>query len=188
MSTHLPIQQIVDFWFVELDKEDWFSARKEVNDEISQRFGTFVERALEGAYTEQALDFSSTLALILLLDQFTRNIFPDEAKSFAGDKLALQLARQTVAAGWLDVEPSEDKRTFALIPFMHSENLKTHEEGMVLFAKYGSEFTLKFAKLHLDIIQRFGRYPHRNAILGRENTAEEITFLTSEWKGSFENY
>lgn len=117
------------------------------------------------------------LAEVIVLDQFSRNIFRDQPESFASDPLALALAQEAIAAGALAELPLEEKK-FLLMPYMHSESRRIHEEAVELFSELGDSSTLRFEQRHKEIIDRFDRYPHRNAILGRTSTPEEVEFLS----------
>ena len=116
------------------------------------------------------------LAEIIVLDQFSRNIYRDQAEAFAGDNLAVQLAFEAVEVR-ADQKVDVSRRSFFYMPFMHSEDLKVHEKAVEVFSQPGFENSLKWEIKHKDIIERFGRYPHRNSILGRESTQEELEFL-----------
>ena len=117
------------------------------------------------------------MAEIIVLDQFSRNIYRDSPLSFATDSLALVLAQEAIRVG-ADKKVSESMRSFFYMPFMHSESAVIHEEAVVLYEAYGNEGNLDFELRHKAIIDRFGRYPHRNEILGRDSTAEEVEFLS----------
>ena len=117
------------------------------------------------------------MAEIIVLDQFSRNIYRDQAQAFAYDSLALALAQEAISLQ-LDAQLSPEQRSFLYMPFMHSESKLMHEYALKLFQRLGNEINLSFEKKHKIIIDRFGRYPHRNEILGRTSTAEELEFLT----------
>jgi uncharacterized protein (DUF924 family) len=180
-------QDILDFWFGARGspehgraREFWFSKSDATDETIRDRFGATVEAALRGERAHWADgEVRETLALILVLDQFTRNIFRDSARALAGDAAALAAARRLVADGrHLRLAPLE--RWFAYMPFEHSEDPADQRESLRLFgelARDGLESPLEWARKHYDVIARFGRYPHRNALLGRPSTAEEIEFL-----------
>jgi len=116
------------------------------------------------------------LAEIIVLDQFSRNIFRDQSSAFAWDAQALVLAQEAVTAGALE-QLESSQQAFLIMPYMHSESKMIHEQAIKLFSRPGLEFNLDFEKRHKVIIDRFGRYPHRNEILGRQSTAEEQEFL-----------
>jgi uncharacterized protein (DUF924 family) len=178
---------VLDFWFGApgssaqgQTQSHWFSKSEATDLEIGRRFGATVEDALRGRLdTWAAGDARTALALILLLDQFTRNIFRDSGRAFAGDVAALAIAKQLVADGrHLQLAPIE--RWFAYLPFEHSEQLADQRESLRLFgelAQQGLAGPLVWAQKHFDVIARFGRYPHRNPLLGRASTAAEMEFL-----------
>lgn len=181
---------VLDFWFLAPDqaghgayRPQWFRKDDAFDDAIRERFGAAVEAALNGPPPLAAPD-ADLLATILLLDQFTRNIYRGTPRAFAGDPLALQIAETLVAAG-RDKNLTPWQRWFAYLPFEHSESLLDQERSVALYAALRREMqheafdsALDYAERHRAIIQRFGRFPHRNAILGRTSTAEEVEFLT----------
>jgi uncharacterized protein (DUF924 family) len=179
--------EILDFWFGAPGSAEhgqarklWFTKSAAADEEIRRRFGPTVDAALRGELRSWADGTArEALALILLLDQFTRNVYRDSARAFAGDAAALAIARQLVADGrHLQLTPLE--RWFAYLPFEHSEQVADQNESLRLFGELAAEGLaepLAWAQKHFDVIARFGRYPHRNDLLGRESTAEEIAFL-----------
>jgi uncharacterized protein (DUF924 family) len=184
-----PTQQaVLDFWFgapgsaeYETERAFWFRKDVALDSEIRTRFGAAIETALAGGFR----DWSSsrgTLARILLLDQFTRNSFRDTPRAFAGDALALSLAEDAVTRG--DDRPRVTvERWFMYMPFQHAESIAAQERSLELFRRLhddGLASPLSFAEKHAAVIRRFGRFPHRNAILGRASTAEEIAFLSMQ--------
>ena len=167
-TTHiLTMQQtapsdILRFWFTELTPQQHFAKNVALDESIRTRFGP----TLEGR-----------LAEILVLDQFSRNVYRDTVRAFAQDALALALAQELVTSGQDRSLPTA-QRVFAYMPYMHSESALIHEQALALFAQPGMENNLDFERRHKAIIDRFGRYPHRNAILGRTSTPEELAFLS----------
>ena len=178
-----PAEHVLDFWFgpqPHAARDEWFRKDPVFDQTIRERFGDAVEAALGGAYADWGQTPQGALARVLLLDQFTRNIFRDTARAFAGDALALAAAKDTVDAGKdLSLDPFE--RWFLYLPFEHAEDLAMQERSLELFARLrddtGDGSALEWAQKHAAIVRRFGRYPHRNAILGRASTSEEIAFL-----------
>jgi len=178
--------EVLDYWFGAPGSPErgstralWFTKSAQTDAEVRERFAAAVEAALAGGLREWADTPRGALALIVLLDQFTRNIHRDTPRAFAGDAQALALARQLVAAGD-DRRLTPHERWFAYLPFEHSEALADQHESLRLFAALDAEAplgALEWARKHYEVIERFGRYPHRNAILGRQSTAEEIEFL-----------
>jgi uncharacterized protein (DUF924 family) len=163
----------------------WFTKSEATDRAIAGRFGAAVEAALAGEFGEWAASPRGALALIIVLDQFTRNVFRGTARAFAGDDRALSLARELVDTGQ-DRALGPVERWFAYMPFEHSERLVDQHEAVRLFeqlAADGVDSPLEWARRHFDVIARFGRFPHRNAILGRASTAEEIEFLKQPGSG-----
>ena len=176
-------QAVLDFWFGSDDAERdvWFRKDPAFDAEIAQRFGPLVESALRDGLRDWQDEPASALARIVLLDQFTRNIFRDSARAFAGDTLALAAARVMVAAQH-DLALPPVRRSFVYLPFEHAEDLAAQDEAMRLFTRLGIDAPalagyVDYAQRHRAIIERFGRFPHRNAALGRVSTAEETAFL-----------
>jgi uncharacterized protein (DUF924 family) len=171
---------VLHFWFTELKPKQHFAKDTALDALIAERFGALLESAAQCELFAWRDSPQGRLAEIIVLDQFSRNMFrahlPNAPRAFAQDALALALAQELVASG-RDVELSVAQRKFAYMPYMHSESRVVHQEALRLFALPGLEENLEFARRHLAIIERFGRYPHRNAILGRESTAEELAFL-----------
>lgn len=179
--------EILDFWFGAPGSPEhgqtrklWFTKSAATDEEIRRRFGPSVDAALRGDLDRWAeRDARDALALILLLDQFTRNVYRDSARSFGGDAAALAIARRLVADG-RDLHLTPLERWFAYLPFEHSEQMADQHESLRLFGELAAEGLaepLVWAQKHFDVVSRFGRYPHRNDLLGRESTAEEIEFL-----------
>lgn len=190
MTSAVPdARAVLDFWFLPPDhpghgayRPEWFRKDGAFDAAIRERFGAEVETALTGAIVDGPDE--TQLANILLLDQFTRNIFRDTPRAFAGDAQALAIATMLVAAG-RDKNLSPWQRWFAYLPFEHSESLLGQERSVALFAGLRREMqheafdnAYDYALRHRAVIERFGRFPHRNAILGRASTAEETEFLT----------
>ena len=170
-------QDILAFWFTETQPNSWFKKDQAFDSEIERRFAGTVEDALASRFDHWANTCASCLALILVLDQFTRNIFRDNARAFSGDNMALILSLRCVECDYI-AHPDENWRRFMLMPMMHSEDLAIQEASLPLFQTHASKSTYEYAVAHHNIIARFGRFPHRNAILGRPSTDEEYLFLT----------
>lgn len=173
---------VLDFWFKESKPAQWFKKDPAFDQVIQQRFGDLHAKASRGELYEWRKSIEGRLAEVIVLDQFSRNIYRDLPQAFASDALALVLAQEAVAQG-LDNNLPLTERKFLYMPYMHSESLVIHEEALRLFALPGLEDNLNYEHLHRDIIVKYGRYPHRNAILGRESTAEEIVFLQQPGSG-----
>ncbi len=170
-------ETVLGFWFSELTPKDWFRKSDELDQTIRQRFGRCHRSVRQGETWQWRATPRGRLAEIIVLDQFSRNIFRDEAAAFAMDSMALALAQEAVARGEDQALPEPMQRAFLYMPYMHSESPLIHEEAVRLFSQPGLEDNLKFEHAHKDIIDRFGRYPHRNAVLGRPSTEEEEAFL-----------
>jgi uncharacterized protein (DUF924 family) len=165
---------IVAFWR-DVGFKRWFEKDPALDDEIRRRFLTTHEAAAAGKLTEWEQSAEGALALLILLDQFPRNIFRGEARAFAADPLARAVASRAILNGFDGAIP--DMSTFFFLPFMHSENMADQQRALAFYRAHGDAESLKYAELHADIIRRYGRFPHRNAILGRMSTPEEQAFL-----------
>lgn len=167
---------VIDFWFNEIPEKQWWIKDEAFDKEIKTRFLQLHQHANSGELYQWRETAEGRLAEIIILDQFSRNIFRDTAKAFASDPLALVLAQEAIALGE-DMKLTENKRSFFYLPYMHSESLLIHQQAVNLYSKLGNASTLEFEWKHQKIIKKFGRYPHRNVILGRESSAEERLFL-----------
>jgi uncharacterized protein (DUF924 family) len=184
--------EILEFWFgpdparIPKDKSDaWFVKNPEFDQQCQRRYLTDVEEAASGGRDSWIEAPRTCLALILLLDQFPRNIFRDTPSAFATDPKALAAARHAVSRGF-DVQLTPSERSFVYMPFMHSEDLRAQHESVKLFTqleKATQSSGTPYAKRHCEVIDRFGRFPHRNSILGRTSTPKEIEFLARTGSG-----
>jgi uncharacterized protein (DUF924 family) len=172
----LKSEDILSFWFHELKPEDWFKKSETLDEQIRKRFAAVHAPASRGELWKWRENPFGRLAEIIILDQFSRNIYRDKPQAFASDTMALILAQETIYHK-LDRELTAEQKMFVYMPFMHSESRSIHEQAVELFDGPGMEKNLEFELKHKEIIDRFGRYPHRNTILGRESTPEEIEFL-----------
>lgn len=169
-------QNIIDFWFAEIDPSHWWQQDDTFDSGMLERFGTVHAQASRCELFAWRAVPLGRLAEIIVLDQFSRNMFRGSAKAFATDALALALAQEAIAAqAAAALEPK--MRAFLYMPFMHSESRAIHEIAVELFAEDGLQSNLNFEYRHKAIIDRFGRYPHRNAMLGRASSEEEVEFL-----------
>jgi uncharacterized protein (DUF924 family) len=171
--------EILDFWFGELSQEDRFSGEPEIDDKIRQRFGALYEELKSGLDVESVNDADTALAAIIAFDQFPRNIFRRTAAAFATDDLALGVARRALEKGF-DAGMDDERRQFLYMPYMHSEVSADQERCVDLFRTLSGDEGLKYAIEHREVIERFGRFPHRNRALGRESTADEMEYLREE--------
>lgn len=169
-------QQIVDFWFKEIDPAMWFKKDDDFDRLLHTRFGQVWQAAAKGELAAWRRTVSGRLAEIIVLDQFSRNLFRNTPRSFSCDGMALVLAQEAVATGE-DVNLTVEQRGFLYLPFMHSESAVIHQQAVALFRELNNGDQLEYELRHKAIIDRFGRYPHRNQILGRESTPEELAFL-----------
>ena len=167
---------VLHFWFDELTPQQHFAKDAALDDTIRTRFGATLEAAARCELFAWRSTPEGRLAEILVLDQFSRNVYRDTPRAFAQDALALVLAQELVASVH-DRSLPLAQRSFAYMPYMHSESALVHAQAIALFAQPGMEDSLRFALRHKDIIDRFGRYPHRNALLGRASSAKELAFL-----------
>jgi uncharacterized protein (DUF924 family) len=189
-------EDVLEFWLGPLDErgradrfhtERWYRRDPEFDQRIAERFGELNAAAVRGELDAWLATPRSRLALVIVLDQFSRNLYRGDARSFAGDGRALAAAKEAVALG-IDRALALDERAFLYMPFMHSEALADQDRSVELFSKLAAEQqdaelrkylenAVDYAERHRAIIRRFARYPHRNAALGRESTAEELEFL-----------
>jgi uncharacterized protein (DUF924 family) len=169
---------IIDFWFNEIDRKKWFSKDKIFDQYLAEHFGELHHSAEKGELYSWRIDAKGRLAEIIILDQFSRNIYRNKAQAFSNDTLALCLAQETVERK-LDEDLNPTEQAFLYMPYMHSESSVIHNEAMRLFAGPGLDSHYRFEKKHKEIIDKFGRYPHRNKILGRASTLEETGFLST---------
>ena len=168
---------VLEFWFVQSRPRQWFAKDSAFDALLRERFLGLTRQALAGALDAWGTEAAGGLALVLLLDQFPRQIWRDTAMAFAGDPQALPLSLRAVELGWLEAEPEQARRQFWLMPLMHSEDLAVQESALPLFERFSDPRTADVARRHRDLIARFGRFPHRNTFLGRESSAEELDFL-----------
>ncbi len=166
-------REVLTFWFKELTKKDWFISSQELDSNISDRFRLTHNQLKTWPHLPLDADKHRALAAIIVLDQFSRNIFRGSKGAFAFDSLAVTLAKQAMARE-LDQNLDDDEKQFMYMPFMHSENLDDQKTALSLFTDLGRP---EHAQIHFDIFEKFNRFPHRNAVLKRESTDQEIEFL-----------
>ena len=167
---------VITFWFEETTPKQMWTKDPEFDKLILNRFGDLHKKAHNGELVSWRTEPLGALAEIIVLDQFSRNMFRDKPESFASDDLALTLAKAAIEKGH-DTTMEPKYKGFLYMPFMHSESKDAHESAVQLFKEKGLEHNYDFELKHKVIIDRFGRYPHRNQILGRESTPEETEFL-----------
>ncbi len=167
--------EIVSFWH-QAGSDRWFTKDFAFDTEIRERFFDTYEAAAAGKFSDWEKSAQGALALLILLDQFPRNMFRGDKLAFATDPLARAIAAGAIVRGF-DSQVPPDLRSFFYLPFEHSEDLADQERGIAFYKAAGDTENLKWAEIHADIIRRFGRFPHRNALLGRTTTPEEQAFL-----------
>jgi uncharacterized protein (DUF924 family) len=171
-------EQVLHFWFAEHGPDDWFGAKPEFDERLQSAFAeTHLAVAAGEAWRWRATP-EGRLAEIIVLDQFSRQLYRGQAKAFASDAMALALAQEAVAGGH-DLALDQQKRMFLYMPYMHSESLVVHEESIRLFTALGIEDTLKYELAHVEVLKRFGRYPRRNEALGRTSTSVEAEYCAN---------
>lgn len=169
-------EPILKFWFEEAGSEKWFAKDEQFDQEIKDRFGETHKQAAVGELWGWRDSIRGRLAEIIVLDQFSRNMFRNQPEAFAFDSLALVLAQEALKDKGIHLMSAEE-RAFIYMPFMHSESKAIQKISVELFSEEGLEENYRYAVEHKEIIDRFGRYPHRNQVLGRKSTAEELEFL-----------
>jgi uncharacterized protein (DUF924 family) len=168
-------QAVIAFWR-DAGPDKWFTKDDAFDREIRERFLATHEAAAIGRLSDWERDAQGALALMILLDQFPRNMFRGDARTFATDPLARAIASRAIDKGFDRAVP-DNMRSFFYLPFQHSEMLADQERSLALYRATGDANNIKWADIHADIIRKFGRFPHRNAVLGRQTTAEEQAFL-----------
>ncbi len=170
------VNDILHFWFEEISESQWWVKDEAFDQLIASRFGDIHSQAIACELYTWRSTAKGRLAEIIVLDQFSRNMFRDKPEAFASDALALALSQEAIASK-ADAELNPIERSFVYMPFMHSESLAIHEVAVGLYENNGIASNYDFEIKHKAIIEKFGRYPHRNSILGRKSSAEEIEFL-----------
>ncbi|WP_144208901.1 DUF924 family protein [Shewanella donghaensis] len=171
------VNSVIDFWFKEIDPTQWFKKDLQFDLLITSRFGKLHRQAVAGELWLWRQSPQGRLAEIIVLDQFSRNIYRDKANAFSADPMSLALAQEALSRSD-DTLLTAVERTFLYMPYMHSESLEIHQQALKLFKNNGLESNYQFELKHLKIIEEFGRYPHRNSLLNRDSTAEELAFLS----------
>jgi len=175
-------EDVLKFWFEEIDPEQWFASDPAFDAEIRQRFLHLLQGTARGEQYAWRTSARGRLAEVIVLDQFPRNIHRGTPQAFAHDPMALVLAQEAVATG-LHRGLAPVERSFLLMPYMHSESRVIHAQAEALFREFAPRENHEFELRHKAIIDRFGRYPHRNELLGRTSSAEELEFLTQPGSG-----
>jgi len=172
-------QALIDFWFSPEAAKRWFNSTPAFDDELRERYAETYTMACRGDLDEWQETAEGALALVILFDQIPLNIFRGQAPSFATEARAREVARKAIARGF-DTQLTDQQKVFMYLPYMHSENLADQDISVDLFTQAGLDNNLRYASHHREIVRRFGRFPHRNEILGRRSSEEEIAWLASE--------
>ena len=170
-------QEVLNFWFKEIEPANWWVKDSAFDNSITEKFLSIHNAAKHCELAPWRETAHGRLAEIIVLDQFSRNMYRDTPQAFACDGIALVLAQEAIAVG-ADKALNPVEKSFLYMPFMHSESLVIHEKALALYQANGIDSNVDFEIKHKEIIERFGRYPHRNSILNRQSTAEEIEFLS----------
>jgi len=181
MSNHMTRfnpNTLIDFWFSERVSQLWYDSTPEFDREVEEKFSSLYQSACAGELTDWRVTSAGCLALVILFDQYPLNVFRNTKESFAHEQAALKIAEFCIEND-LDIELSDTQKSFIYMPFMHSEDLVFQDVSVRYFKKLNPD-NFKFAQHHHDIVARFGRFPHRNSILGRDSTVEEIEYLASD--------
>ncbi len=176
------VRQVLEFWFDELSPGDWFRANSAVDDVIASQFLELHDEIRGSRVETHSHSALEMLACVIVLDQFSRNLFRGSARAFASDPRGLAMAKVAIANGF-DMDVSSDRRVFFYLPFEHSEDLAEQERCVALVGKLGNEVHTRYAKAHFDIIKTYGRFPHRNGVLGRVSTPAEQAYLAQPDSG-----
>jgi len=170
------VGDVIHFWFEELGATRWFAKSREIDEQIRARFLQLHEQLVE----QDGLGISSPrsiLAAVIVLDQFSRNMFRADARAFSADPIARRLSRDAIARGFDKKLKDRNEKYFLYLPFEHSEDRKDQALAQRMIQQLGNDVWTRYAAMHLSIIERFGRFPHRNEALKRSSTAEELAFL-----------
>lgn len=172
-------QDIINFWFADDTRKLWFNSTDDFDQHLRESYLETWEQARAGELDQWLHSAEGCLALVIVLDQFPLNMFRNQAKSFATEAQSREVAREAIDRGF-DHQLDADGKAFLYMPFMHSEDLEDQLLALKLFDQPGLENNLRFARHHHDIIENYGRFPHRNAALGRENSEAETAYLNSK--------
>jgi len=170
---------VIDFWFSEQMKQRWFSSTPALDKEILDAFEKVWEQAARGELDDWQHHPDGCLALVILLDQLPLNMFRGQPKSFSTEQKAVEIASHAVEKGF-DQKIEKQKRAFLYMPFMHSEDMQQQNRSVALYRENHLDGNIRFAEHHREIVKKFGRFPHRNAILNRDSSKEEVAYLASD--------
>jgi uncharacterized protein (DUF924 family) len=177
-------EEVIQFWCVEHDKDDWFGGKAEFDARLASEFGETHPHVARGEAWRWRRTAEGRLAEIIVLDQFSRQLLRGSAEAFAQDKMALVLAQEAIAQG-ADQAVEPVRRAFFYLPFMHAESLVIQDEGVRLYEALGDAEQLDYMRKHREVISRFRRFPFRNKALGRESTAEELAYIAEQGDRGF---
>ena len=172
-------KEIIGFWFSDRIKKQWFSSTPELDREIMEKYEGLWEKAALGGLDEWTESPIGSLSLVIILDQFPLNMFRNQAKSYSTEKMALKISCNAIKKEF-DKKIEKDELSFLYMPFMHSEDIDNQNISVTLYSEANLVDNIKFAKHHRDIIKEYGRFPHRNIILSRESTEQELAYLASD--------
>ena len=170
---------IITFWYLQRIKQQWFKSTPELDNEIREKYYSLWKKAASRELDIWTNNANGCLSLTIILDQFPLNMFRGQAKSFSTEEKAIEITKIAVSKS-LDKQLTKEKKTFLYMPLMHSENINDQDLAIELFELAGLDSNQRFAKHHRSIIERFGRFPHRNIILGRKSSQDEIAYLNSK--------
>ncbi len=179
MNTALTPESVIEYWYSDKIKSHWFKSTKELDQEISDKYESVWKNAIRGEYTSWNESAEGCLALVIVFDQFPLNMFRGDVKSFSTESMAIRISKQAIEKGF-DKVIDKDKVSFLYMPLMHSENIDDQNLVVKLFEEVDLIDNLRFAKHHRDIVQQFGRFPHRNKILQRKSSQAELDYLNSD--------
>lgn len=170
---------ILDYWYSEFMQKHWFASTPALDAEIREKYQSLWERAAAGDLDHWQDSPEGALALVIVLDQFPLNMFRGKPESFCTERKAIEVTLNALKKGF-DKQLSKDRLSFLFMPLMHSEKLEEQDLSVSLFRRYGLTGNIKFAEHHRELVRKYGRFPHRNAILGRESTPAEVAYLASK--------
>ncbi len=175
------IKEILQFWFSDEVQPFWFNSTAAFDDELKQNYEKIWGLARTGMYDHWGQEADGALALVIILDQFPLNMFREDARQYSTEAHARQIARAAIDSG-LDMELSDNQTSFIYLPFMHSESIEDQDYAVSLYEKAGLSSNLEYARHHRSVVMRFNRFPHRNEVLGRKSSEEEVEYLkNAKW-------
>ena len=180
MNTQIDSNDIVDFWFSEPVEKMWFNSTPEFDEKLRRAYESLYLDATRGNYDSWMETASGCLALVIIFDQLPLNMYRGDKAGFAMEARSREVARHAIALNFDDEVYSDKQKAFLYMPFMHSEDMKDQELSVELYEKANLTNNIRFARHHRDIVKRFGRFPHRNNILGRHSTDAELAYLQSK--------